>query len=251
MDADFIEPDLVASKDGVLVAVHSVDLNVTTNVHAFNNGEFRSRARTSQANKGAWGYYVNDFTWDELRKLTVRQRVKEGGARFEGYDGLFKIPSFSQIVDMLHDWNSRELPLIGRPGKVGGVPGLYVEIKRAQFFMDDGSLDMAELFLNELATHPKSSELLFDHVTLCDDLKHNEYRVPPLVVQSFEADVLEKLRVGFKKRWMEFVEEDELLSNGVVNATSESDDEIDHPWCVRIFILDCSLQARSVSTFHI
>ena len=248
MDADFIEPDLVASKDGVLVAVHSVDLNVTTNVHAFNNGEFRSRARTSQANKGAWGYYVNDFTWDELRKLTVRQRVKEGGARFGGYDDLFKIPSFSQIVDMLHDWNSRELPLIGRPGKVGGVPGLYVEIKRAQYFMEDGSLDMAELFLNELATHPKSSELLFDHVTLCDDLKHNEYRVPPLVVQSFEADVLEKLRVGFKKRWMEFVEEDELLSNGVVNATSESDDEIDHPWCVRIFILDCSLQARSVST---
>ena len=121
MDADFIEPDLVASKDGILVAVHSADLNVTTNVHAFNNGEFQSRARTSEANKGAWGYYVNDFTWDELQKLHVKQRVKEGGARFEGYDGLFKIPSFTQIVDMLHDWNSRELPLIGRPGKVGGV----------------------------------------------------------------------------------------------------------------------------------
>ena len=112
------------------------------------------------------------------------------------------------------------------------VPGLYVEIKNAQFFMEDGSLDMSELFLDELATHPKASELLFDHVTLCDDLKHNEYRVPPLVVQSFEAEVLEKLRVGFKARWMEFVEEDELLSSGVVNATSESDDEIDHPWCV-------------------
>ena len=114
---------MVATKDGTLIAMHSVDLNVTSNVHTYNNGQFRDRARQSKANGDNWGYYVHDFTWEEVQKLTVRQRVSEPGSRSAGYDYMFGIPSFSQIVDLLHDWTTRELPLIGRPGKVGGVPG--------------------------------------------------------------------------------------------------------------------------------
>ncbi|KAL7524647.1 hypothetical protein ACHAXR_000660, partial [Thalassiosira sp. AJA248-18] len=109
-------------------------------------------------------------------------------------------------------------------------PGVYAELKHASFFKEDANISIADLFLEELASHPKASELLFDHITLCDNLKHDEYRVPPLVIHSFEADVLEYLRVRFKERWMDFVEEDALLSSGVVNDPSEEDDEIDHPW---------------------
>jgi len=230
LGADYIEPDLVPCKDGTLVAIHSVDLNVTSNVHTYNNGEFQNKARQSEANNNEWGYYVHDFTWEEVQKLSVRQRVSESGSRTNVYDYMFGIPSFSQIVDLLHDWNTRELPLIGRPNKVGGVAGVYPELKRSQFFQEDANMSIADLFLDELATHPKSSELLFDHITLCDNLKHDEYRVPPLVVHSFEADVLEYLRGKFKERWMDFVEEDELLASGVVEELSEDNDEVDHPW---------------------
>jgi len=141
-------------------------------------------------------------------------------------------------VNLLHDWNTRELPLIGRPGKSGGVPGLYVELKRSQFFEEDANISMADLFLDELATHPKASELLFDHVTLCENLRYDEYRVPPLVVQAFEGDVLEYLRVRFKERWMDFVEEDAILSSGVVSGSlPEENDEIDHPWIPPLVLL--------------
>jgi len=85
--------------------------------------------------------------------------------------------------------------------------------------------------LDELTTHPKSSELLFDHITLCDYLKHDEYRVPPLVVvHSFEADVLEYLRGKLKERWVDFVEADKLLASGVVEELSKDNAQVDHPW---------------------
>ena len=229
-NSDYIEPDLVPCKDGTLVAIHSVDLNVTTNVHTYNNGQFKSRARQSTANKNEWGYYVHDFNWTEVQQLSVRQRVSETGSRTNVYDYMFKVPSFNQIVNLLHDWNTRELPLIGQPTKVGGVPGIFAELKRSQFFMEDANISIADLFIEELAQHPKASDLLFDHLTLCDGLKHDEYRVPPLVVHSFEADVLEYLRTTFKTRWMDFVKEDALLQSGVVNDPDEEDDEIDHPW---------------------
>lgn len=223
-------------KDGTLVAVHSADLNITSNVHTFNNGEFRHKARRSE-HSDEWGYYVHDFTWEEVQKLSVRQRVSETGARYDGYDYLFGIPSFSQIVDLLHEWNTRELPLIGRPDKVGGVPGLYVELKLSQFFWKDANISMPDLFLDELAAHPRASELLFDHVTLCDNLGYTEYRVPPLVVQSFNGDDLIYLKNKFKERWEDFVKEDALLSSNVMNSSLEENDEIDHPWIPPLVLL--------------
>jgi len=246
LGADYIEPDLVATKDNVLIAVHDVDLNVTTNVHTYNNGEFGDRARQSEGNGNKWGYYVNDFTWIEIQQLRVKQRVTSG-ARYDGYDYLFQIPSFTQIVNLLHDWNTRELPLIGRPSKTGGVTGLYVELKKSYYFQQDGNISLADLFLDELAQHPKASELLFDHVTLCEGLRYDEYRVPPLVLQSFEGDVLEYLRNKFKERWMDFVEEDAILASGVVNVTGEEDDEVDHPWIPPLVLLVSESKCRQES----
>ena len=72
----------------------------------------------------------------------------------------------------------------------------------------------------------------------CENLRFDEYRVPPLVVQSFESDVLEYLRLSFKERWSDFVEEDALLSQGAVNTTTEEgDDKIDHPWIPPLVLL--------------
>lgn len=217
-----------------------MDLNSTTDVHTYNDGQFRGRARQSDANNGAWGYYVHDFTWEELQLLRVRQRVSDSGARSDAFDDLFSIPSFAQIVNLLQDWNTRELALIGRPGKTGGVAGMYVELKRSSFFREDANVSIADLFLDELASHPHASELLFDHVTLCQGLKYDEYRVPPLVVQSFEGSTLEYLRMQFKQRWQEFVAEDAILATSIVDANDTStveEDEINHPWIPPLVLL--------------
>ncbi len=130
--------------------------------------------------------------------------------------------------------------MIARPSKTGGVTGLYVELKKSYYFEQDNdgnNASLADLFLDELAEHPKASELLFDHVTLCEGLRYDEYRVPPLVLQSFEGNVLEYLRTKFKERWMDFVEEDAILASGVVNATGEEDDEVDHRKCFFLVLL--------------
>ncbi|KAL7482829.1 hypothetical protein ACHAW6_008487 [Cyclotella cf. meneghiniana] len=260
LGADYIEPDLVPCKSGELLAMHSVDLNDTTNVHDYNDGQFRSRARQSAANNGAWGYYVHDFTWQEIQLLRVRQRVSDSGARSSSYDYMFGIPSFSQIVNLLYDWNTRELSLIGRPSKVSGVPGLYVELKRAKFLKDDANVSIADLFLDELANHPKASELLFDNATLCQTLKNDEYRVPPLVVQSFEGDTLKYLRTMFKQRWMDFVEDDAILAGSAVAAfdtSTAAEDEINHPWIPPMVLLVNSSYCRTsdfwsnVEKYHI
>lgn len=71
LGADYIEPDLVPCATGELVALHSVDLNITTDVHRYNDGQFRDRARRSAANSDQWGYYVHDFTWEEIQLLRV------------------------------------------------------------------------------------------------------------------------------------------------------------------------------------
>ena len=259
LGADYIEPDLVPTKSGELIAMHSVDLNGTTNVHDYNNGQFRDRARQSEANSNEWGYYVHDFTYEEIQLLRVKQRVAESGARSSAYDLMFSIPTFSQIVNLLHDWNTRELPLIGRPSKVGGVAGIYVELKRSQFFEKDANISIADLFLDELANHDKASELLFDHVTLCEGLKYDEYRVPPLVVQSFDGATLEYLRTMFKQRWEDFVNEDAVFLEGIVsNETSTvAEDEINHPWIPPLVLLVDHTQCRQnefwfmVAKYHI
>ena len=239
LGADYIEPDLVPCKSGELIAMHSVDLNSTTDVHEYNDGMFRDRARQSVANHDEWGYYVHDFTWEEIKLLRVKQRVSDSGARSNAYDYIFGIPSFNQIVNLLHDWNTRELSLVGRPSKTGGVAGMYVELKRAQFFEEDANISIADLFLDELANHERASALLFDHVTLCEGLKYDEYRVPPLVVQSFEGTTLDYLRTMFKQRWNEFVDEDAILAEGVVanDISTAEDDEVNHPWIPPLVLL--------------
>ena len=172
--------------------------------------------------------------------LRVKQRVSDSGARSTAYDYMFGIPSFSQIVNLLHDWNTRELSLVGRPGKTGGVAGMYVELKRSKFFEEDANVSIANVFLDELAHHEKASELLFNrYVTLCDGLKYDEYQVPPLVVQSFDGETLRYLRQMFKQRWQDFVQEDatlveELLGN---DTSTVEEDEINHPWIPPLVLL--------------
>ncbi|MCW2816329.1 MAG: glycerophosphodiester phosphodiesterase [Nocardioides sp.] len=106
MGADFIEPDLVSTKDGVLVTRHENEISGTTDVA--DHPEFASR-RTTKTIDGAsiTGWFTEDFTLAELKTLRAEERlpqVRPGNTR---YDGRFEIPTLVEVLRLVQTWEKR------------------------------------------------------------------------------------------------------------------------------------------------
>lgn len=92
--ADFIEPDLVCTKDGVLIARHENEIGETTDVAA----KFPKRRRDKIIDGEAIsGWFAEDFTWAEIKTLRAVQRVK---TRDQSKNGLFAVPSFREVLEL-------------------------------------------------------------------------------------------------------------------------------------------------------
>lgn len=120
--ADYIEPDLVATKDGVLVARHENEISETTDVAE--HPEFADR-RTTRTIDGrqVTGWFTEDFTLVELKTLRARERLPE--LRGTAHDGRDEVPTFREVLELLRETNSsRE----GRP------VGVYPETKHPSYF---------------------------------------------------------------------------------------------------------------------
>jgi glycerophosphoryl diester phosphodiesterase len=124
---DFIEPDLVATKDGHLVVRHENEISGTTDVA--NRPEFAAR-KTEKVIDGekVRGWFTEDFTLAELKTLRARERLPQlrpGSARF---DGLYTIPTFQEVVALAKSESKR----------VGRTIGVYPEMKHPAFFAAAG-----------------------------------------------------------------------------------------------------------------
>lgn len=94
LGADFIEPDLVATKDGHLIAPHEPNLIATTDVGA--RPEFASRKRTAIVDGfSELGFFASDFTLAEIKKLRA---VQDFADRSQGFNGLFEIPTLEEVM---------------------------------------------------------------------------------------------------------------------------------------------------------
>ena len=161
--ADYIEPDLVATKDGVLVVRHENEISTTTDVAS--HPEFAGR-RTTKTIDGVplTGWFTEDFTLAELRTLRAIERLpslRPGNAR---YDGRYRIPTFQEVIDQARRLSRR----LDRP------IGLYPELKHPAHFRALG-----------LALEGKLLRALRRN-----DLHRRGSRV---FIQSFEADSLQRL----------------------------------------------------------
>lgn len=112
LGADYIEPDLVSTKDGVLVARHENEISGTTDVA--DHPEFAQR-KTTKTIDGApiSGWFTEDFTYRELRTLRAKERlpgVRPGNTR---YDGLFQIPTFDEVLALAKREGRRQGRTIG------------------------------------------------------------------------------------------------------------------------------------------
>lgn len=140
--ADYIEPDLVATRDGALVARHENEIGGTTDVAA--HREFAARRRTQRIDGvEVSGWFSEDFTLAELKTLRARERIAQlrpGNAR---YDGRLEVPTFEEILAYLAQVNATRR-------QAGQVPvGVYPETKHPSHFRAVG-LALEPLLLRAL-----------------------------------------------------------------------------------------------------
>lgn len=178
MGADFIEPDLVLSKDGVLVARHENEISGTTDVAQ--RPEFAARRATKTIDgQSVTGWFTEDFTFAELRTLKARERLPELRVANTAYDGQFLIPSFDEI-----------LALAQTEGQARGrVIGVYPETKHPSYFASIGLPHEAPL-LSALA-----------HYGLTE-------AGSPVFIQSFEVGNLQVLRGTTQVRLIQLIDSD-------------------------------------------
>nr|WP_322940561.1 glycerophosphodiester phosphodiesterase [Pseudomonas sp. s4] len=161
--ADYIEPDLVMTRDGQLVARHDNELGLTTDVAQ--RPEFAERKRTQTVDGVSLeGWFSEDFSLAELKTLRAIERIPQQRPGNTRFDGQFEIPTLQEIIDLAKRLEASQQRVIG----------LYPETKHPTHFQR----------LNLAMEEP-----------LLATLKRNDYdsAEAPVYIQSFEVDNLQKL----------------------------------------------------------
>jgi glycerophosphoryl diester phosphodiesterase len=138
MGADYIEPDLVMTRDGVLIARHENEIGATTDVAG--HREFASR-RTRRVVDGVSleGWFTEDFTLAELKLLRVRERIPELRPANTRLDGQFEIATLEEILVLLRGVDAQRAARARQLGLPPPPPiGLYPETKHPSYFADCG-----------------------------------------------------------------------------------------------------------------
>jgi glycerophosphoryl diester phosphodiesterase len=178
--ADFIEPDLVLTQDGVLVARHEPMLDSTTDVAA----KFPASRRSIRNLDGVptTAYFASDFTLAEIKTLRA---VQPSPSRPHTFDGQFEIPTLDEIIALAR--------------AASGPVGIYPEIKHSSFH---------------------ATELGFGANTFEDKLLatlHDAYgngRGAPVFIQSFEVSNLQYLRTRTNLRLVQLIDANDVNADG-------------------------------------
>jgi glycerophosphoryl diester phosphodiesterase len=127
LGADFIEPDLVSTKDGHLVARHENDISGTTDVAA--HPEFASRKATKVIDGVTiTGWFTEDFTLAEIKTLRARERLPALRPQNAAFDGQFEVPTFEEVIALAQREGRRRHRTIG----------IYPETKHPTYFQGIG-----------------------------------------------------------------------------------------------------------------
>lgn len=198
LGADAVEPDVIPTRDGVLVIRHENEISGTTDVA--DRAEFASRRTTKEIDgKVITGWFTEDFTWAELATLRAKERLGRIRPLSATFDGRYPILRLSDLLEIAGNHEA----LAGERG------GIVAEIKHASYF-DSIGLPLDELFEAEL----KAAGWWND---------------PALVVESFEKTVLRNLyKRGYRSKRIYLVEvhgapADRVASQGSAAALYSTD----------------------------
>lgn len=164
LGADFIEPDLVATHDGHLVARHENDISGTTDVAS--HPEFASRKATKRIDGiNITGWFTEDFTLAELKTLRARERLPALRPQNATFDGRFEIPTFEEVIALAKREGQRRHRVIG----------IYPETKHPTYFQSIG-MPLEEPLIRILTSAGLANQR------------------DAVFIQSFEVHNLQKLR---------------------------------------------------------
>ncbi|SDB94349.1 glycerophosphodiester phosphodiesterase [Acinetobacter boissieri] len=162
--ADFIEPDLVSTKDGMLVARHENEIGGTSNISTL--PQFAQRQTTKVIDgKSIQGWFTEDFTAKELQQVKARERIPKLRPENTKYNDQYNIPTLKQIIELAENHYK----------KTGKVVGLYIETKHPTFFKNQ-HLAMEDTLLKTLAQNNYSKN------------------IAPIYLQSFETTNIQYMK---------------------------------------------------------
>ena len=195
LGADFVEPDLVTTKDGHLVARHEPVMDNTTDVKT--RREFASK-RTTKTLDGiaTTGFFVSDFTLEEIKQLRA---IQPFAGRSKEFDGLYQIPTLQEIIEMVQGENSNRARVVG----------IYPETKHPTFH--------AALGL------PQEDKLL----AILERYGWNQ-RSSPVFIQSFETGNLKYLRTRTKVKLVQLIDANDVGPDGKLTYAAPYDKPYNH-----------------------
>ncbi|MGL4437225.1 MAG: glycerophosphodiester phosphodiesterase, partial [Giesbergeria sp.] len=194
LGADFVEPDLVATKDGVLIARHEPNITGTTDVAQ--RAEFAAR-KTKKVVDGVTeeGWFASDFTLAEIKTLRAIQPLAE---RDQSHNGKYQIPTLEEVLDLAKSEGTR----------VGRTIGVYPETKHPTYHVNLG-LKLEDRLLAVLSKYGYTS------------------KASPVIVQSFEVSNLKYLRTKTQIRLVQLVDADDVNANGSMSLVAPYDKPYD------------------------
>jgi glycerophosphoryl diester phosphodiesterase len=197
LGADYIEPDLVATKDGVLIARHEPNMINTTNVKSL--PQFASRLRKAVVDGvEEEGYFASDFTYAEIKQIRA---VQAFGERDQGFNGLYRIPTFEEVIDLAKRKGREE----------GRTIGVYPETKHPTY-------------------HQNLGLALEDRVLRVLQREGWNHRGAPVFIQSFEQANLKYLRTKTSVKLVQLVDANDVNADGTLDFTPPYDRPYD--WAV-------------------
>jgi glycerophosphoryl diester phosphodiesterase len=194
LGADFIEPDLVATKDGHLIARHEPNMIATTDVAS--RTEFASRRRTAIVDGAPdTGFFASDFTLAEIKRLRAVQDFAE---RPQQFNGKFEIPTFEEIIALAkHKSKEKDRPI-----------GIYPETKHPTYHKSIG-LPLEKRLVDALASAGWNR------------------RDAPVFIQSFEQSNLKELRKMTPVRLIQLIDANDVKADGSLDFTAPFDRPFD------------------------
>jgi len=188
--ADYIEPDLVLTRDGVMIARHEPMLDSTTDVAI----KFPESRKTTRNVDGVptTAYFASDFTLAEIRTLRA---VQARADRSQAYNGLFGIPTLDEVIALSKTEGTR----------LGRSVGIYPEIKHSSFHANELQFG-ANVFEDKLLTTLHAA--------------YGNVASAPVFIQSFEVSNLQYLNTKTNIRLVQLIDADDVKDDGSLSLVA-------------------------------
>jgi glycerophosphoryl diester phosphodiesterase len=197
LGADYIEPDLVATKDGHLIARHEPNMIATTNVASL--PQFANRKRKAVVDGvEEEGFFASDFTLAEIKQLRA---IQAAGERDASFNGRFQIPTLDEVIELAKRKSAEE----------GRTIGVYPETKHPTYHQRL-NLALEDRLLHVLQRHGWN------------------HRNAPVFIQSFEQMNLKYLRTRTSVRLVQLIDADDVAPDGRITYAPPFDRPYD--WAV-------------------